>query len=205
MIVLGTGGHAIEILDTLSNNHLDNLHFYDIYKNRQLSSFCGFPIINSDVDLKKVLSSDANFILGTGDSFLRETLYTRAELLGGNPFSVVAASAIIGKYNVKINQGCNIMTFAFISSNVQLGKGTLVNSRVNVHHDVIIGNFCELCPSSVILGNVRIGNNVLVGSGAIILPGIQIGNNAVIGAGSLVTKDVESFNVVKGIPAKNVK
>jgi len=47
-----------------------------------------------------------------------------------------------------------------------------------------------------------IEDDVLIASGAIILKGCHIGKGAVIGAGSVVTKNVPSFSVVAGIPAK---
>lgn len=204
MIIIGTGGHAHEIFDILSLEYYENLYFYDIYNNRKIYSLFGFPIINSDNELKNVLSSDPNFVLGTGDSDLRRKLCLKVEQLGGFPFTIVAESVFVGRNNVEIDYGCNIMSFAFISSNVKIGKGTLINSRVNLHHDVVLGNFCEIGPASVILGNVTIGNSVLIGSGAVILPGIKIGDNSIIGAGAVVTKDVVSRSIVIGNPAKNV-
>ena len=52
---------------------------------------------------------------------------------------------------------------------------------------------------------VEIGHDVWIGHGAIVLPGIKIGHGAVVAAGAVVTKDVESFAVVAGVPAKRIK
>ncbi|MEI9427894.1 DapH/DapD/GlmU-related protein [Mesorhizobium sp. Cs1299R1N3] len=52
---------------------------------------------------------------------------------------------------------------------------------------------------------VTIGNDVWVGHGAVILPGIAIGNGAVIGANAVVTRDVPSYTIVAGVPAKPVR
>lgn len=52
---------------------------------------------------------------------------------------------------------------------------------------------------------VIIGNDVWIGANAVILPGVKIGNGAVIAAGAVVTKDVESYAVVGGVPAKVIK
>ena len=54
-------------------------------------------------------------------------------------------------------------------------------------------------------GNVVLGNDVWVGAKVIILSGVTIGDGAVIGAGSVVVKDVPSYAVVVGNPAKVVK
>ena len=54
-------------------------------------------------------------------------------------------------------------------------------------------------------GPVIIGNNVWIGDKVTILPNVRIGDGAVIAANSVVTKDVPSYSVVGGIPAKILK
>ena len=39
---------------------------------------------------------------------------------------------------------------------------------------------------------------------AIILPGVTIGEGAVVGAGAVVSRDVRSYSIVAGSPAKEV-
>ncbi len=52
---------------------------------------------------------------------------------------------------------------------------------------------------------VTIGNDCWIGARSVILPGITIGDCCIVAAGSVVTKDVESYSVVAGVPAKVVK
>lgn len=52
---------------------------------------------------------------------------------------------------------------------------------------------------------VTIGHDVWIGHGATILPGVKIGNGAVIGSGAVVSRDVESYTIVGGVPAKLIK
>ena len=52
---------------------------------------------------------------------------------------------------------------------------------------------------------VRIGHDVWIGHGAVILPGIHIGNGAVVGANSVVTRDVPTYAIVVGAPAKTIR
>jgi acetyltransferase-like isoleucine patch superfamily enzyme len=52
---------------------------------------------------------------------------------------------------------------------------------------------------------VNIGNDVWIGTKSIIMGGIKIGDGAIIGAGAIVTKDVPSYSIVAGIPAKVIK
>ena len=52
---------------------------------------------------------------------------------------------------------------------------------------------------------VHIGKNCWLGAGVIVLPGITIGDDTVVGAGSVVTKDIPSFSVAVGNPARVIK
>jgi acetyltransferase-like isoleucine patch superfamily enzyme len=83
-----------------------------------------------------------------------------------------------------------------------IGKGTLINTGAHLHHDIEIGDFCEIAPAALLLGKAKLGSHVFVGAGAIILPGITVGKNVVIGAGAIVTKNISDNQKVKGNPAK---
>lgn len=54
-------------------------------------------------------------------------------------------------------------------------------------------------------GDVVIGNDVWIGHGVTILSGVNIGDGAVIGANSLVVKDVPSYTIYGGNPAKCIR
>jgi acetyltransferase-like isoleucine patch superfamily enzyme len=50
-----------------------------------------------------------------------------------------------------------------------------------------------------------IGNDVWIGNNVLIMDGITIGNGAVIAAGAVVTKNVPSYEIYAGVPAKLIK
>lgn len=52
---------------------------------------------------------------------------------------------------------------------------------------------------------IIIGNDVWIGARAIILDGVKIGNGAIIASNSVVSKDVPSYAIVGGVPAKLLK
>lgn len=54
-------------------------------------------------------------------------------------------------------------------------------------------------------GNTEIGNDVWIGFNSTVMPGISIGDGAIIASNSTVTKDVESYAVVGGNPAKKIR
>lgn len=52
---------------------------------------------------------------------------------------------------------------------------------------------------------ITVGANAWIAARAIVMPGRNIGDGAVVAAGAVVTKDVPSWTVVVGNPAKVVK
>ncbi|MBB6426895.1 type B chloramphenicol O-acetyltransferase [Sphingopyxis sp. JAI128] len=54
-------------------------------------------------------------------------------------------------------------------------------------------------------GNTVVGNDVWIGSEAIVMPGITIGDGAVIATRAVVTRDVASYAVVGGNPARLIR
>lgn len=52
---------------------------------------------------------------------------------------------------------------------------------------------------------VSIRDKVWVGASAIVLPGVTIGVGSVVAAGSVVSRDVDSYIVVAGVPAKQIR
>ena len=55
------------------------------------------------------------------------------------------------------------------------------------------------------MGDIVIGNDVWIGYEAVILSGVTIGDGAIIGTRAVVTKDVPSYTVVGGVPAKPIR
>lgn len=53
--------------------------------------------------------------------------------------------------------------------------------------------------------SITVGDHAWIGARSIILQGVTIGEGAVIAAGSVVTKDVPSWTVAAGVPARILK
>lgn len=133
-------------------------------------------------------------------------------------FSWIAVSTDFGGYQsrsrskirLKIGDHTDIGNNAFIvaNNNVEIGSHVILAPYVyisdHIHRfDNIDKNLHEQALSED--GFVKIGDNVFIGIKASILPNIVIGEHAVIGANSVVTKDVPSYSVAVGNPARVVK
>ena len=54
-------------------------------------------------------------------------------------------------------------------------------------------------------GDIVVGNDVWLGRESVVMPGVSIGDGAIVGAYSVVTRDVPSYGVVGGNPARLIK
>lgn len=90
-----------------------------------------------------------------------------------------------------------------IDPNVSIGPGVMIIIRSHETSQIEIHSRITNTPS--IPGQVTIKEGAWVGAGATILQNVTIGECAVVGAGAVVTKDVESYTVVAGVPAKVIK
>lgn len=204
MIVVGSKGFAKELLGVFHQlDKLTDLIFFDninIINNDLL--FNKFKIIHTIDEVNKHFAElDSNFVLGTGNPKFREELCYKFEKLGGQLCSVISPKSYIAPFDVNIGIGTAIITGAVIDNNVNIGRGSLINSNCTIGHDTRIGSFSEICPGVVISGNCSIGKSVFIGSNATILPEINIGEGAVIAAGSVVTRDIPDNCMVAGAPA----
>jgi sugar O-acyltransferase (sialic acid O-acetyltransferase NeuD family) len=202
MLIIGAGGLAKEILEIALQKEIEKkISFYDDI-NIQTHLFNKFNIIK-EIDIAKLFfeQNSNDFTVGIGGPLKRRDMQIKFSKIGGNIVSTISEKANIGKYNIKIGPGCNIMHGVNISNDVTIGFCNLIYYNSNITHDCVIGDFVEISPSVNILGKVKVGSFTSIGTNTTILPNIIIGENVVIGAGSVVTKDIPSNTKVFGIPA----
>jgi acetyltransferase-like isoleucine patch superfamily enzyme len=100
--------------------------------------------------------------------------------------------------------------FSSIGPGVRIGLGIHPIDRISTHPAFYSGarqtnlslwKDSEFGESKLIC----IGSDVWIGANSLVMGGVKIGDGSVIGAGSVVTKDVPSYAVVAGIPAKHLR
>ncbi|HEU4496894.1 MAG TPA: acyltransferase [Flavobacterium sp.] len=111
--------------------------------------------------------------------------------------------------NIKIGQSCSINPYAILYGHGNLAIG---NNVLIAGHTLIIPanhNFSDLNIPINCQGETRKGivieDDVWIGSGCRILDGVRIGKGAIIAAGAVVNKDVPSYSIYGGVPAKKIK
>jgi UDP-2-acetamido-3-amino-2,3-dideoxy-glucuronate N-acetyltransferase len=121
--------------------------------------------------------------------------------------------------NCKIGLKCNIGQNVVVSPDVILGNNVKVQNNVSIYSGVTCEDDVFLGPSMVFTNvtNPRSGVNrrgqyskttvkkgASIGANATIVCGHDIGEYAFIGAGAVVTKDVASYALLVGNPARQI-
>lgn len=117
----------------------------------------------------------------------------------------------------KIGKRCSIGQNVNISSRAVIGDGVKIQNNVSVYDDVIIEDDVFCGPSCVFTNVINprafverkheykktiVKKGASIGANATIVCGVTIGEYALIGAGSVVTKDIPSYALAYGNPAR---
>ena len=126
-------------------------------------------------------------------------------------FSHIMSRAIIG-------QGCNLGQNVFIDNDVVIGRGVKIQNNVSVYNGVVVEDDVFLGPSVVFTNVINprsfierktdfrqtiVRKGASIGANATIVCGVEVSAYALIGAGAVVTKNVKSFSLVYGNPARH--
>lgn len=126
-------------------------------------------------------------------------------LIGGGCSGILENKVYISNArSLKIGRDCEINECVFIQG-AKIGNKVLIAPNVSIlstSHNYKDLNFPIIEQGDLPSTPPIIEDDVWIGRNAIIMPGIRISRGAVIGAGAVVTKNVDSYTVVGGVPAK---
>jgi acetyltransferase-like isoleucine patch superfamily enzyme len=147
----------------------------------------------------------ANFAGHIGIHTIRHGVYRHIFKIGLPMDSIIYCGCrFFAPWGVSLGNHSIVGDHAFLDgrSGLKIGNNVNIASEVRIYtleHDITSPTFR---PKG---GAVVIKDWVYIGSRVMILPGVTIGEGAVIASGAVVTKNVESWTMVGGIPAKFIR
>ncbi len=208
IVIIGASGHGSMILDCIERQGRYNVvGFVDSFKEKGTEQN-GYEILGRELDLPGLMVKyDLHgAILAIGNNWTRKSVADRiGDIAPGLDFvTAVHPSALIGK-DVKIGKGSVIMPGAIVNANSRIADFCILNTNSSLGHDGSMEKFSSIASGVCTGGNLILGSFSAISLGANTIESITVGEHSIIGAGSLVVKDVESYSVVYGSPARFVR
>ena len=121
----------------------------------------------------------------------------------------------------EIGENCTLGQNVFVAKNVKIGNNVKIQNNVSVYEGVTLEDYV-FCGPSCVFTNVRtprsafprnrsedyiptiVKRGATIGANATVVCGVTIGEWAFVAAGAVVTKDVPSYALVAGVPARQI-
>jgi len=208
LIILGTGGSAYDILDTIEaiNAHEPRWELSGFLDDNLPAGgrYLNLPILGGLADAGRFLNHLFVNAIGSDKSYGR-----RPEILSGtglsrdqfatlvHPAASVSPRALLGR-GVCAHYGVNIAGGVTVGDHVSFYPGCIVG------HDSAIEDYVIVAPGAVISGFVHIERGSYIGAHAVIRQHLLVGAQALVGMGAVVVRDVAAKERVVGNPARTL-
>ncbi|TMP36649.1 UDP-3-O-(3-hydroxymyristoyl)glucosamine N-acyltransferase [Pseudoalteromonas rubra] len=226
-IIIGLDGTEAESLIISENPRLDFCRALQFLID---SGTLVKSVISSEIDKSAVIADSAviedGVSIGKGTIIEHNVTIHQGSVIGDN--SIIRANSVIGAQGFGFEKSDDGSWVRFphlgrviIGNNVEIGAlnsvcvgaldNTVIHDGVKTDNLVHIAHNCQIGKNSILTactelsGGVVLGEGVWMGPNSSTMQKVKIDDSAVVGLGSVVTKDVESGNIVAGVPAKVIR
>lgn len=107
--------------------------------------------------------------------------------------------------NVEVDAGTIVQAGAIINSRSSVGRFSIINTAATIGHECAIGSGVHIGPGVNLAGQVRVGDGTWIGIGSCAIQSVRIGAGSMVGAGSVILKDIPAGVVAYGNPARVIR
>ena len=189
-MILGAGGHAIACIDVLESEKKYKIFGLIGAVGEVGKRVSGYRVIGTDLNVPSLLRYCTNLLVGVGQiktPEIRRRLYQQGAFLGCK-FPVVISPLAYISSNSNIGQGTIVMHGSIVQAGVTVGENCILNSRCLIEHGAKIGNHSHISTGVIVNGDVEVGEGTFVGSGAVLQEGVRLRNNSVVPMGKIVRR-----------------
>ena len=199
LILIGAGGFAKSVIDSLELNKYEIIGFIDDIKT---GKHLGYNILGNSLD--NFNTKSYSFFVCIGNNEKRKLWYNKILEKGLEIINIIDKSAIVSK-NIRIGKGIFIGKLAIVNSDVTLGNNIIINTKALLEHGTSVGDNSNISTNSAVNGDTKIGKGCFIGSSSVLNGQLTIGDGALIGSGTVVIKDVKENTTVVGVPGRVIK
>jgi sugar O-acyltransferase (sialic acid O-acetyltransferase NeuD family) len=204
-VVYCAGEQARVVLDTLRRVGIEeDVVFVDDDETMRGREIDGRPVYEGPGALDEFDRATDRCLVAYGGRETRLTIAHRLRDAGFEFFSAIDPDSTVSS-TATLGDGIMLNAQTYVGPDVALGDFTLVDSAVNVSHDVTTDPGATLTPHATLAGGVHVGHDAYIGAGATITDHVSIGDRAVVGAGAVVVDDVSPDTTVVGVPAEPIR
>lgn len=207
VLILGAGGHAQVIADILLRAHdagstVAPIGYLDDDPRLSGRVFLGLPVLGPLSQLAAI-EHDA-VIVAIGDNGVRCHLFESLRQQGECFAMAIHPHATLSS-DVQVGPGTMICAGVVVNTGSTIGVNVILNTSCTVDHHNRIGDHAHIAPGAHLGGEVTIGEGTLIGIGATVMPRCQIGAWSVVGAAALVHHDLPAHVTAVGVPAQVIR
>jgi sugar O-acyltransferase (sialic acid O-acetyltransferase NeuD family) len=209
MVIYGTGGFGREVHETVSelvgwnNGNLAFLGFLDDNPEKWGEEVHSHKILGGIDWLKE--NKDVEVVIGIGDPTIKQKIVESLRKVHDFKFPSIVNPQVIRGSGVEIGEGCIVCAGTILTTDIEIGNFVTINLSCTVGHDAVIEDYATIAPGVNVSGNVTVGKGSDIGTSSMVIQGKNIGEWSVVGAGAVVVKDIPSYTVSVGNPAKVIK
>lgn len=120
-------------------------------------------------------------------------------------FSWIHPTALLLGDDIEIGEGSFIGAYSILTTNIKIGRHSILNRSNHIGHDCLIGDYFSAMPGSIVSGNVHIHDCVYLGNNSSIREKLSIKSHTTIGMNAAVVKSIDSEGTYVGVPAKKLR
>lgn len=200
LIIIGAGGFAKSLIDSINHTEVELVGFIDTYKQ---GTHQGYPILANNIDEIKN-PQDYVYFVGIGEPKERYGFFSVLKHNKFKQINIIDPTALVSR-NVELGEGIYIGKMCIVNTDSILEDGVVINTRSLVEHGNRIGVCSNISTNVVLNGDVKVGDRTFVGSCTVVNGQINIGSESIIGSGSVVIRDISDRVVVAGSPTHLIR
>ena len=190
VIIIGSGSMARMVIDCLEFDR--NFKIAGLIDDEKTKfSIKQYEVIGKKEDLPVIKKEGGieHAIIAVGDCDMREKISYKVDEYGFKQISCIHSSAIISS-DVNLGTGTIIGPGVVIGTGARLGNNVIIETGSIIGINTVLNDNVSIQSGVTVAGGVVIGRNVTVMTGATIAGLLTIGKHNTVGVGEIIKKDI---------------